>query len=170
MESTFGKPVQRHRALGGSVAVHGGGGGSVAVHCGGTGSVPGHCVWIYREWCRIRRVFRQESGFLLPINIWPTLYSQMPCSTMFETWLTNHNSCYKLNPHIHPHSTGWSKSVCAPDSVYPNNPDTIDDSKMAITEYIRNVQSAILNTIFENTCRRINKCLEIGGGNFEHYV
>jgi hypothetical protein len=40
---------------------------------------------------------------------------------------------------------------------------------MTITEYIRNVDRAILNTVFENTVRRINKCLETGGGHFEHY-
>jgi hypothetical protein len=39
---------------------------------------------------------------------------------------------------------------------------------MAITEYIRNVERAILNMVFENTARRVNKCLETGGGNFEH--
>jgi len=47
---------------------------------------------------------------------------------------------------------------------------TIDDLKMAITEYIRNVDRAILNTVFENTVRRVNKCLETGGGHFEHYL
>jgi hypothetical protein len=31
--------------------------------------------------------------------------------------------------------------------------------KMAITEYIRNVDRAILNMVFENTVRRVNKCL-----------
>jgi hypothetical protein len=70
----------------------------------------------------------------------------------------------------------------------------IDDFKMSITEYIRNVDRAILNsadraklnsadrailnsadrailnTVFENTFRRINKCLETGGGHFEHYL
>jgi hypothetical protein len=40
---------------------------------------------------------------------------------------------------------------------------------MAITEYIRNVDSATLNTVFKNTVRRINKFLETGGGHFEHY-
>jgi len=34
---------------------------------------------------------------------------------------------------------------------------------MAITEYIRNVDRAILNTVFENTVRTVNKCLETGG-------
>jgi hypothetical protein len=46
----------------------------------------------------------------------------------------------------------------------------IDDLKMAITEYIRNMNRAILNTVFENTVRRVNKCLETGGGHFEHYL
>jgi len=49
-----------------------------------------------------------------------------------------------------------------------NNPHTIDDLKIAITEYIRNVDRAMLNTVFENTVRRVNKCLENGGGHFEH--
>ena len=47
---------------------------------------------------------------------------------------------------------------------------TIDELKMAITEYIRNVDRAILNTVFENTVRRVNKCLQTGGGHFEHYL
>jgi hypothetical protein len=46
----------------------------------------------------------------------------------------------------------------------------IEDLKMAITEYIRNVDRAILNPVFENTIQRVNKCLETGGGNFEHYL
>jgi predicted transcriptional regulator len=54
--------------------------------------------------------------------------------------------------------------------VYSNNPQTTDDLKMAITEYIRNVDRAILNTVFENTVRRVNKYLETGGGHFEHYL
>jgi hypothetical protein len=41
---------------------------------------------------------------------------------------------------------------------------------MAITEYTRNVDRSILNTVFENTVRRVNKCLETGGGHFEHYL
>ena len=44
-----------------------------------------------------------------------------------------------------------------------NNPHTTDELKMAITELIRNVDRAILNTVFENTVRRVNKCLETGG-------
>jgi len=47
---------------------------------------------------------------------------------------------------------------------------TIDELKMAITEYIRNVDRAILNTVFENTVRRVNKCLETGGRHFKHYL
>jgi len=40
---------------------------------------------------------------------------------------------------------------------------------MAIIEYIQNVDHAILNTVFENTLRCVNTCLETGGGHFEHY-
>jgi len=42
---------------------------------------------------------------------------------------------------------------------------TIDDLKMVITEYIRNVNRAILNTV-----RHVNKHLQTGGGLFEHYL
>jgi hypothetical protein len=47
---------------------------------------------------------------------------------------------------------------------------TIDDFKMAITEHIWEMDSVILNTVFENAVRRVNKCLETGGGHFEHYL
>jgi len=45
-----------------------------------------------------------------------------------------------------------------------------DDLKMVITEDIRNVDRAIRNTVFENTVRRVSKCLETGGGHFDHYL
>ena len=45
-----------------------------------------------------------------------------------------------------------------------------DDLKMAIIEHIQNVDHAILNTVFENTGRRVNKCLQTGGGPFGHYL
>jgi hypothetical protein len=41
---------------------------------------------------------------------------------------------------------------------------------MAITKYIRNVDRAILNTVFENIVRPVNLCLETGGVNLEHYL
>jgi len=68
---------------------------------------------------------------------------------------------YGLGPY-----TEWSK-ICAPDDY---NPHTTDDLKMTITEYNRNADRAVLNTVFENTVRRVNKCLETGGGHFEHYL
>ena len=57
-------------------------------------------------------------------------------------------------------------------SVYSKNPHTIYDMKMTITEHIRYVDRAILNTFFDNTVRRVNKCLVTlaGGGHFEHYL
>jgi hypothetical protein len=45
---------------------------------------------------------------------------------------------------------------------YSNSPHRTDDLKMAITEYIRDVECAILNTVFDNTVRLVNKCLETG--------
>jgi hypothetical protein len=50
------------------------------------------------------------------------------------------------------------------------NPHTIDALKMAISEYIRNADRAILNTVFERTVRRVSKCLETGKENNEHYL
>jgi len=47
---------------------------------------------------------------------------------------------------------------------------TTDELKMTITEYIQNVDRAVLNTVFEDTVRRVNKSLETGGGHFEHYL
>jgi hypothetical protein len=41
---------------------------------------------------------------------------------------------------------------------------------MTITEYIWNVDRAILNTVFENTVRLVNKYLETGREHFEHYL
>jgi len=41
--------------------------------------------------------------------------------------------------------------------------------KVSLT-YIQNVDRAILNTVLENTVRRVTKCLETGGGHFEHYL
>ena len=59
------------------------------------------------------------------------------------------------------------QKVSAPDDY---NPHTTDDLKIAITEYIQNVDRAILNTVFENTVQRVNKCLETGGGHLEQYL
>jgi len=54
--------------------------------------------------------------------------------------------------------------------VYTNNPHTVDNFKKATTEYIQIVDRAILKTVFENTVRPVNKCLESGGLNFEDYL
>jgi len=47
---------------------------------------------------------------------------------------------------------------------------TIHDFKVAIRKYLRNVDRAMLNTVFDNTIRLVNKCLENRGGHFEHYL
>ena len=55
-------------------------------------------------------------------------------------------------------------------SVYSNKPQTTDDLKVAITEYIRNADRVLLNTVFDNTVRRVNKCPETRREHFEHYL
>jgi pantothenate kinase len=66
------------------------------------------------------------------------------------------------------------KSLCTwgalENSVYSNNRHNINDLKMTITEYIRNMYRAVLNTVFENTVRRVNKWMETGGGHFKLYL
>jgi hypothetical protein len=64
----------------------------------------------------------------------------------------------------------WTSGVRWKNSVYSNNPHAVGDLKMAITEFIRNADRAVLTTVFENTVRRVHKCLETGGGQFEHYL
>jgi hypothetical protein len=62
-------------------------------------------------------------------------------------------------------STGCSKSLYAPDDCNTKktckNTVFYDDLKMVITEYIHRSF-----TVIENTVRRVNKCLETGGGTF----
>jgi hypothetical protein len=54
--------------------------------------------------------------------------------------------------------------------VYSNNRLTIDDMNTANTEYIQNADRAIQSMLFENTVGRVNKCVQTGGGQFEHYL
>jgi hypothetical protein len=55
-------------------------------------------------------------------------------------------------------------------TAYSNNPHTIDNLKNALTEYIRNVDRNILNTVPFDIVQHVNKCLEIGVVRFEHYL
>jgi hypothetical protein len=65
--------------------------------------------------------------------------------------------------------TTRSKSLCAPEDYSAKNTQ-IYFKHMSITEHIQNADRAILNTVFENTVQHVNKCLETGGGHFEHYL
>ena len=62
------------------------------------------------------------------------------------------------------------KTLCTWRLQYKKNTQKYSILNSFITEYIRNVDRAMLNTVFENTVRRVNKCLETGGGHFEHYL
>ena len=103
-----------------------------------------------------------EKGRLLWQPQWtPRFYTTMGG---FSFWQAQQRQVTAKRDSVSLRYTGWSKSLYALDLVYWNNPKTIDDSKMAITEHIRTVDRAVLNTVFENTVRRVNKCLETGGG------
>jgi len=110
---------------------------------------------IYWLWYMVRVAWRSEMKLKLKL-----IHNN---ATLGLDWVKNWKVCMYIY-------TGWSKSICASHSLYSSNPHIIDDLKMAITEYMRNVDRVILNTVFENTVRRVNKCLEIGGGHFEHYL
>jgi hypothetical protein len=96
-------------------------------------------------------------------------HSMIITSDNIDKW-TQHSRIFKL-PSRYSSTvlfyTGWSKGLCAhiflwdamKNSVYSNNPHTTDDLKTDITEYIRNVDRAILKTVFENTVRRVNKLI-----------
>jgi hypothetical protein len=68
------------------------------------------------------------------------------------------------------YNTGWSNVSVHLTITIEYITHTIDELKMAITQYIRNVDRAVLNTVFDNTVLRVNKCVETGGGHFEHYL
>jgi len=44
------------------------------------------------------------------------------------------------------------------------------DAKTVIYYHKISLDRAILNTVFKNTVRRVNKRLQTGGGHFEHYL
>jgi len=89
--------------------------------------------------------------------------------TWLELGITDGDSVSLVSPW--PRRLAVKQSGCnKKNSVYSNNPHTIYELKMAITEYIRSVDRAILNTVLVNTVRRVNKCLKTSGGHFEHYL
>ena len=113
----------------------------------------------------VHPVVGRYTYWAIPAHIYIRSPDRPPRSESTHTHTHTHTHIY-IYIYIYIYK-GWSKSLCAPDDY---NVHTTDDLKMAITRYIRNVDRAILNTVFENTVRRVNKCLETGGGHFEHYL
>ena len=60
---------------------------------------------------------------------------------------------------------GHLKSV-----VYQNRPRNIDELKEAITQEIRNISRETLLQVRRSFSERIEKCLEVNGGHFEHLL
>jgi hypothetical protein len=59
--------------------------------------------------------------------------------------------------------TGWSKNLRAPDGYSTKKHAKYFKQFQSLTI---NVDHAIVNTVFENTVRRVNKCLETGKGHW----
>ena len=55
-------------------------------------------------------------------------------------------------------------------SVYFNNPRTLDDLKLNIQQEIANITIQTLQRVFSNMIRRIHLCLQINGEHFQHYL
>jgi hypothetical protein len=122
-----------------------------------------HCTYVIhkvkaRSQPTLRQLWESKIGKFLPTSRQPrnNLQYLQQCHTA-ATAPTAHN-LYRV----------IRKSLCTWWLQY--NPHTVDDLKMVIAECIRNADRAILNTVFENTVRRVNKRLEIGGEHFEHYL
>jgi len=81
--------------------------------------------------------------------------------TLLELRITDGDSVSLVSPG----SDSWlpSSQGAMKNSVYSNNPHTIYELKMAIKEYIQNVDRTILNTVFKNTVRHVNNVWRLEG-------
>lgn len=56
------------------------------------------------------------------------------------------------------------------DSVYMNNPHTIQELQVNITENIANITQNELMGVFQNMHRRVNACISVHGAHFQHLL
>lgn len=54
--------------------------------------------------------------------------------------------------------------------VYENNPHNLGELKTAITQCIQQITPDILQEVFNNMQRRVQKCLNSNGGHFQHFL
>lgn len=58
----------------------------------------------------------------------------------------------------------------AKQTVYRNRPHTIDELKAAITAYISEITVLQLRKVFANKMKRVQCCIDVNGGHFEHIL
>lgn len=58
----------------------------------------------------------------------------------------------------------------AKSTVYKNNPGTIDELKLAITNYTNSITRETLVKVFDNKIKRVNLCIQQNGGHFQHLL
>ena len=130
------------------------------------GTVTLLCVPSLRSWKKIKLTKPIFSSMALRLT-------QRTC--LWHSWTT----CLRTESFLKPFGLQDLRIFLSPifflwgamkNSVYSKNPHKIDELKMAITEYIRNVGRDKLTTFFENRVRSVNKCLEIGRRHFEYYL
>jgi hypothetical protein len=56
------------------------------------------------------------------------------------------------------------------DNVFRNVLHTAEELQAAIIQEVGNITPNMLVNVFESLKRRVNLCLEINGGHFEHYL
>ena len=58
----------------------------------------------------------------------------------------------------------------AKNSVFKENPKTLEDLQTAIRNHITSIQPQTLQNVFRNMCRRVDVCLQNQGGHFQHML
>ncbi len=55
-------------------------------------------------------------------------------------------------------------------TVFAQNPVSIDDLKIKISAAIDSIHVSTLKKVFKNLKKRVKACIEVGGGQFEHLL
>ena len=58
----------------------------------------------------------------------------------------------------------------AKENVYKNNPQTVQELKAEITQFIRRIPNDMCQRVVENFAVRLNACMNRNGGHIEHFI
>ena len=60
--------------------------------------------------------------------------------------------------------------VYAKDNVYSNNPQTVQDLKREVAQFITTIPEDMCHSVIENFAVRLNACMNRNGGHIEHII